>query len=364
MRHQRTVVDGLNLPIDVAQGADGTIWVLEFACFKPGASCFDGSSYLPQSGRLSRLLPNGSLETIFDALDFPGAVLSMPDGTLYISEVFSGRILRVTFASMRPNQDAFASRPTATRDSSLVSNQSVPRVSQPLPDLYFTDVASSVGIDFRHGAFRHRISMDPVASMGGGLCWLDYNNDGWLDLYLVNSHALDESEEWSQKGGLPKNQLWRNEGGYFVDVSESSGTGVAIRGNGCIAADFNKDGAPDLFITADGPNLLFWNKGDGTFSQGAQEAGLDAEEWNSAAVAGDLNRDGLLDLYVASYIDLNKKVPKPTGHFPQDYFGILDRIYLNQGMGNNGRVMFRKITQDAGLLCSDRRLGALLSDLD
>ncbi|MBV7336622.1 ScyD/ScyE family protein [Chloroflexi bacterium TSY] len=364
MRNQRTIVDGLNLPIDVAQGVDGTIWVLEFARFETGASCFESSGYLPQSGRLSRLHPNGSLETILDSLNFPGAVLPMPDGTLYISEVFSGRILRVDFSSVGPNQDVLASRTTVTPQPSLVSNAPASQPSRPKADLYFTDVASSVGINFRHGAFHNRLSMDPVAAMGGGLCWLDYDNDGWLDLYLVNSHALDEVEDWLQKGGLPKNQLLHNEGGYFVDVSEASGTDAAIRGNGCVAADFNNDRLVDLFITADGPNLLYWNRGNGLFKQGAQEAGIAAPEWNSAAVAGDLNGDGLLDLYVAGYIDLTKKVPKPTGHFPQDYFGIPDRLYLNQGASDDGFTKFREITLEAGLTRSDRGLGALLSDLD
>ncbi|MEM7535596.1 MAG: ScyD/ScyE family protein [Chloroflexota bacterium] len=94
-RNQRTVVDGLNLPIDVAQGADGTIWVLEFAQFQPGASCFDGSGYLPETGRLSIVQADGTLVTVIDRLDFPGAVLPAADGSLYISEVFRGRVIQI-----------------------------------------------------------------------------------------------------------------------------------------------------------------------------------------------------------------------------------------------------------------------------
>jgi DNA-binding beta-propeller fold protein YncE len=95
-RNQRIVTDGLNMPIDVARGSDGTIWVLEFAQFKPSASCFTGEGYQPNTGRLSRLQPDGSLTPALTELNFPGAVLPLPDGTLYISEVFSGRILHVT----------------------------------------------------------------------------------------------------------------------------------------------------------------------------------------------------------------------------------------------------------------------------
>ena len=95
-RNQRIVASGLNMPIDVTQASDGTIWLLEFAEFTPGASCFTGEGYQPDTGRLSQLLPDGNLTPVLTKLNFPGAVLPLPDGTLYISEVFSGRILHVT----------------------------------------------------------------------------------------------------------------------------------------------------------------------------------------------------------------------------------------------------------------------------
>ena len=89
-RNQRTVVDGLNMPIDVALGPDGTIWLLEFARFTPDADCFSGTGYQVETGRLSRLMPDGTLETVLDGLNYPGAVLPAPDGSLFISEVFPG----------------------------------------------------------------------------------------------------------------------------------------------------------------------------------------------------------------------------------------------------------------------------------
>lgn len=94
-RSQRTVIDRLNLPIDVAQGPDGTIWLLEFATFEPGASCFDGQGYRPHTGRLSRVQPDGTLTTAVDNLNFPGAVLPVAENSVYLSEVFDGRVVRV-----------------------------------------------------------------------------------------------------------------------------------------------------------------------------------------------------------------------------------------------------------------------------
>jgi hypothetical protein len=96
-RNERLVVDGLNMPIDVAQADDGTIWLLEFARFTEGASCFDGQGYQPHTGRLSRLLPDGTLETVLAELNFPGAVLPMPDGSLYLSQIFANHLLHITF---------------------------------------------------------------------------------------------------------------------------------------------------------------------------------------------------------------------------------------------------------------------------
>lgn len=228
----------------------------------------------------------------------------------------------------------------------------------------FIDVTDDTGLAFQHGAFVKAISDDPAAGMGAGLCWIDYDNDGWLDLYLVNSHAEEEISYLQANGGLPRNALYRNVGGQFVDVSASSGTDLALRGNGCVAADFNRDGWMDLFVTADGPNALLWNQGDGTFVEGAAAAGVDAPEWNAAAAVADLNEDGWPDLYVGAYIDLNNKVPRPVGAFPQDYYGLPDRLYISEGASDGGRVTFREVTQEVGLTRAERGLGAIFSDLD
>ncbi len=230
--------------------------------------------------------------------------------------------------------------------------------------VHLRDVAAAVGLDFRHGAFRTAIFQDMVAAMGGGLCWIDYDNDGWLDLYVVNSYAEDEIAFWQANGGLPHNRLYHNVGGRFEDVSEPSRAGLTHRGNGCVAADFDSDGWPDLYVTAYGPNALLWNNGDGTFTEGAAMAGVAAPEWSSAAAVADLNGDGWLDLYVGGYIDFKRKIPKPAGAFPQDYYGIPDRLYLNRGPDAAGKVIFEEVTQPAGLVKEERALGAIFTDVD
>ncbi len=226
------------------------------------------------------------------------------------------------------------------------------------------DVAAQVGLHFRHGAFRNAIYQDMVAAMGGGLCWIDYDRDGWLDLYVVNSYAEDEIDEWRQAGALPHNTLFHNERGTFQDAGRGSGAELSLRGNGCVAADFNNDGWVDLYVTADGPNALLWNNGDGTFSEGAAAAGVAAPEWSSAAAVADLNGDGRLDLFVGGYIDFKRKIPKPVGAFPQDYYGIPDRLYLNRGTDGAGRAIFEEVTAAAGLVKEERALGAIFTDAD
>jgi hypothetical protein len=196
--------------------------------------------------------------------------------------------------------------------------------------------------------------------MGGGLCWLDVENDGWLDLYVVNSHASHEIGFWTDRGGLPRNARFQNQGdGTFKDISAPSGADLALRGNGCIAGDIDQDGDTDIYITADGPNALLLNQGNGTFVEGAEAAGLASPEWNTAAAMGDYDNDGLIDLYVASYIDLEKTVPEPAGLFPQDYYGLADHLYRNLGNGT-----FEDVALEAGLEHQERGLGALFSDLD
>ncbi|MGH2680202.1 MAG: CRTAC1 family protein [Actinomycetota bacterium] len=241
------------------------------------------------------------------------------------------------------------------------------RTGTPTPDVVrYRDVAEDVGISFHHGAFRWEVSADPGAMLGGGVCWLDYDEDGWVDLYAVNSYANAEASRWANEGGLPANALFHNVEGRFEDVSEASGAGLAMRGNGCVAADFDLDGHTDLYVTATDASELLWNRGDGTFERGAEAAGVQAFGWRAGATVGDVNEDGWPDLFVSGYVDLNVPIEGATIGFPNTYAGVRDLLFLNEGRGDGDRVTFREVGMDAGLEVANFEygLGAVFSDLD
>ncbi|MGH3015608.1 MAG: FG-GAP repeat domain-containing protein, partial [Gaiellaceae bacterium] len=143
------------------------------------------------------------------------------------------------------------------------------------------DVAAEVGLDFRHGAFRRGVSADAPAMMGGGLCWLDYDGDGWLDLFVVDGYAQNERDEWLAAGGLPTTRLFRNEEGRFVDVTAETDAGLAVRGQGCVAADLDRDGRPDLYVTGADRSTLLWNETGRRFAEAPEETGVGVFGWST-----------------------------------------------------------------------------------
>ena len=121
----------------------------------------------------------------------------------------------------------------------------------------FVDVAADVGLDFEHSAFHWEVSADLPSMMGGGLCWIDYDGDGWLDLFLTNTWTGIEWGRWYAGEGVPTSAFYRNHKGEFTDVGSETGLATELRGNGCVAADLDLDGHTDLYVTSDRSNALF-----------------------------------------------------------------------------------------------------------
>jgi hypothetical protein len=278
----------------------------------------------------------------------------------------SGSVAGAAVAAAAAVSAAFAFASLGGSDDGAAATVGAARHGASGVSVAFRDVAAERGLRFRHGAFRFGVSADPVAMVGGGVCWLDYDGDGWLDLFVVNGYAESDRGEWKARGGLPASRLFRNVRGRFTDVTSASGAGLAVRGQGCVAADLDADGRTDLFVTTGERPALLWNEGDGTFVDGAEAAGVAAFGWHTGAAAGDLNGDGLPELVVAGYVDLNRRIPDATLGFPNTFAGRRDLLFVNEGAHGGGRPRFREAGVEAGLEAArfERGLGVVLFDPD
>ncbi len=231
--------------------------------------------------------------------------------------------------------------------------------------LTLVDVAAEVGLDVQHSAFQWDVTMDPVAMMGGGVCWIDVDNDGWLDLFLTDTWANGEWGLWDATDQLPTTRIFRNFGGAFEEYTEQWNAGFEARANGCVAADLNGDGYTDLYVTTSRANLLLWNEGGEGFVEGAAEAGVDAYGWNTGVAAGDLNGDGLTDLVVAGYTNLDQRRPAASTGFPNTFEPISDLVFVNRG-SVSGRPLFASVGEEVGIEPAgyEYGLGVTLVDVD
>jgi enediyne biosynthesis protein E4 len=185
------------------------------------------------------------------------------------------------------------------------ANVGVPRTSAGLPAAgpdvapLFVEVAPAVsGITWVHDNAMSAARFLPE-SLGPGCAFLDYDNDGWMDIYLVNSGPCD----FYQPARPLKNALYKNNrDGTFTDVTDKAGVAGGTFGMGVAVGDYNNDGFPDMFVTAYGRSILYRNNGDGTFTDVTEKAGVATSGWTTSAVWFDYDNDGLLDLFVGSYV--------------------------------------------------------------
>jgi MFS transporter, putative metabolite:H+ symporter len=253
--------------------------------------------------------------------------------------------------------------PAATAPGAKLGNANLSKGVGAFSQLSLVDVAPKLGLDFRQGAFRYSMAYDSQAMMGGGVCWLDYNNDGWLDLFAVNSYADVDMPVWERHGGLPQSALFENVHGRFVNVSSSTHAGIRVKGTGCVAADLNGDGHTDLVVTtATGVDVL-WNKGNGAFTAQALAAPYG---WYAGAAVADVNGDGRPDIFVAGYTNMAAPITTSFAGFPTNYEGERDLLFVNEGNGPDGRTRFKEAGVKAGLESSHFRhgLGAIFTDVN
>ncbi len=233
----------------------------------------------------------------------------------------------------------------------------------------FTDVTEQAGIAFKHVSTPEKRYI--VESMSGGVALIDYDSDGYPDIYFVNSLTVD----LVKSKGKTKSALYRNRGdGTFSDVTEKAGVGDIGWGMGAAVGDYNNDGFQDLYVTCVGPNHLLKNNGDGTFTDVTEKAGVGDPRWSAGASFVDYDRDGLLDLFVANYVSFDfNNLPEfgkdKTCQFkgvavqcgPRGMRGDGDSLYRNNGDGT-----FTDVTKKAGV--SDPNgyygMGVISSDFD
>jgi enediyne biosynthesis protein E4 len=232
-------------------------------------------------------------------------------------------------------------------------------------DDFFQDIALQSGPDFIHTIGDNELD-NIIESVGGGAAFLDYDQDGFIDLFVCNGTWIEGFSKGKKPEQLPGNRLYRNNhNGYFVDVTEKAGLKSKGYGMGITVGDIDNDGYPDMFISNYGPNILYRNNGNGTFSDITAKAGVaGGNECSVGAAWLDYDNDGLLDLYVGNYLFFDpdyKYFYAPDGFpGPMAYDAQKDVLYRN--LGNN---KFEDVTEAAGIVDIDgRAMGVGAADYD
>jgi len=276
--------------------------------------------------------------------------------TLSASAFLAGAAVYITAAASPPQSRSARHAGSAAR--------------RPTPSVSFSDVTGVSGIDFHLtcGSLEKRYIME---TMCGGIAVFDYDNDGWMDIFLVNGSTLNDL----RVGKCHPSKLYRNNhDGTFSDVTRKSGLNHCGWGFGIAVGDYDNDGWEDLYITYLDRGVLYHNNHDGTFTDVTAKAGVgNPGHWGTSAAFGDYDNDGYLDLYVANYVDLDlNHLPEfgqgpfcqyrgiPVSCGPRGLKGGRDRLYHNNGDGTFTDVT-EKLNIDPG---SYYGLGVLWLDYD
>jgi enediyne biosynthesis protein E4 len=203
-------------------------------------------------------------------------------------------------------------------------------------------------------------------TVGAGCAFLDYDNDGWLDIYLVNSGPCD----FYTPSKPLRNALYRNNrDGTFTDVTQQAGVPGSAYGMGAAVGDYNGDGLPDLYLTQYPRSILYRNNGDGTFTDVTEKAGLAAPGWATSAVWFDYDNDGRLDLFVCRFADFSReKNVWCGGHGPGERYYCKPNVYQPMPswlFHNNGDGTFTDVSRESGIAASlAKAWGVVAADLN
>jgi hypothetical protein len=214
----------------------------------------------------------------------------------------------------------------------------------------FEDVTEKSGINFRHSFGEQKLSSIMEAT-GSGCAWIDYNNDGLLDLYVLNGRYVDGVTKFSKPDGVEAtNHLYRNNGdGTFTDVTAQAGVGGKGFAMGVTVGDYDNDGYEDIYVTNWNSSILYHNNGDGTFTDVTAKAGVENPHFGTGVTWLDYDRDGKLDLFVGNYLKFDPNAKREyfsADAFPGplDYEGDANRLFHNNGDGT-----FTDVSHKAGI---------------
>jgi hypothetical protein len=268
---------------------------------------------------------------------FAARLKSCPDTRLHLREFFLHLLLIWLFAAALTAQTAKPEKPVATTPA-------IP------PPVHFTDITAKTGITFQHAS----AAENKYIVMAGGVLLLDYDRDGWLDIYFTNAPTVD----MALRGEKARSALYHNNhDGTFTDVTDKAGVGYPCWAMGGAVGDYNNDGWPDIYVTCLGRNVLYRNNGDGTFTDVTEQAGVGDAHWSTGAAFADYDGDGFVDLFVSNYVDRRlEDVPRlasaPLCPFlnlqvecgPRGLKGAGDTLYHNNGDGT-----FTEVSKQAGV---------------
>ena len=290
-------------------------------------------------------------------LSYTRIVLLLPVATLFLLSGCRQKQQPQAVEKPQPSASRSASEPAVTTTG---VDSAVARPSGPI---HFTDVTAQAGIHFRHhsGAFGKKYLPE---TMGSGVCVLDYDDDGWQDVFFVNSMDWPGHTTTKSYPALYHN----NQDGTFTDVTGKSGLAHEMYGLGCAAGDYDNDGHDDIYVTALDGNHLFRNLGNGKFVDVTAKAGVRDPGFATGAVWFDYDNDGKLDLFVSHYIEWSVATDKNCSLDGKNKSYCTPELYKGQSatlFHNKGNGVFEDVTKKAGLYDpTGKSLGIALIDFD